>query len=108
VAVASSEIIAEAVRLLVEAAHPEKIILFGSQARGDACADSDLDLLVVLPAVASRHKEVAKLQRALAALSTPVDVLVYSSRDLEDWGHVIGHVLNEALTDGVTVYDAAA
>jgi predicted nucleotidyltransferase len=107
-AVASSETIAKAVRLLVEAAHPEKIILFGSQARGDAGAGSDLDFLVILPTVASRRAEMVRLQRALASLRVPVDVLVYSSRDLEDWGHVIGHVLNEALTEGTILHDAAA
>jgi predicted nucleotidyltransferase len=65
--VASSETIAEAVRLLVETAHPDKIILFGSQARGDAGADSDLDLLVILPLVVSHHSKMARRRMALAA-----------------------------------------
>ena len=42
--------LAEAVRRLVETFHPERIYLFGSQARGDATKDSDWDVLVILPA----------------------------------------------------------
>ena len=37
----------EAVRRLVEAAHPRQIILFGSHARGDAREDSDVDLMLI-------------------------------------------------------------
>jgi predicted nucleotidyltransferase len=37
------------VRRIVRRFHPVKIILFGSQARGMATADSDVDLLVILP-----------------------------------------------------------
>ena len=40
------EKLGEAVRRLVEAAHPRRIILFGSRARGDAHGDSDVDLLI--------------------------------------------------------------
>ncbi len=44
--------LAELVRRLVEAYEPERIYLFGSHARGDAGADSDYDLLVVVPEAA--------------------------------------------------------
>jgi predicted nucleotidyltransferase len=106
--VASSKTIAEAVRLLVEAGHPEKIILFGSQARGDVGEDSDLDFLVVLPTVNDRRAEMVRLRQALSPIRMPIDVLVYSSRDVDDWGHVIGHILYEALTEGKVLHDAAA
>ena len=46
-----TRIIDQATRLLVEASQPEKIILFGSYARGDFAKDSDLDFLVILPTV---------------------------------------------------------
>jgi uncharacterized protein len=105
-AVASSETIAEAVRLLIEAAHPEKIILFGSQATGSAAEDSDLDLVVVLPTVADRYAEMARLRLALSPIRMPIDVLVYANRELEDWGHVIGHIIYEALRDGRVLHDA--
>ena len=40
-------ILADIVRRVVEAAKPEKIILFGSAARGEMGPDSDIDLLVI-------------------------------------------------------------
>ena len=48
------EAIPEMVRRIVERFHPEKIILFGSHARGDAGPDSDVDLMVVFSEVEDR------------------------------------------------------
>ena len=68
---------------------------------------SDLDLLVVLSTVSDRHAEMVRLQRALAPLRIPVDVLVCSQRDIEEWGHVRGTALYPALKEGVILYEAA-
>jgi len=43
-----SQQLPEAVRRIVETLHPEKIILFGSYARGNPTSDSDVDLLVIM------------------------------------------------------------
>lgn len=101
------DVIQEAVRLLVEAAHPEKIILFGSYARGDFIGDSDLDFLVILPAVGDTFDEMIRLERVLLSLSVPVDVLVYSTDDVRERSHLRGTVLYHALTEGRVLHDAA-
>jgi uncharacterized protein len=49
-------ILAEVVRRIVEVAHPDRIVLFGSAARGQMGPDSDLDLLVVKAGVPHRRR----------------------------------------------------
>ena len=101
------EAIDTVVRRLVETAHPLKVILFGSYARGDATGDSDLDLLVIERAVESKVAEMVRLHRALSGLEIPVDVLVASQQEVEEWGHLPGSPLYWALTEGRVVYEAA-
>lgn len=53
-----------AIERLVAVAQPTKIILFGSQARGDADDHSDVDLLVIKPYVADGYEELIELDRS--------------------------------------------
>ncbi len=101
------EIVQKAVDLLLQACRPSRIILFGSVARGDSDEGSDLDLLVVLPEVHERRTEMVRLLEVLRPLHVPVDVLVYSEEYVEEWGHLPGTALYEALHEGRVVYDAA-
>ena len=96
----SEDTIAQAVARLVEAANPEQIVLFGSYARGDARADSDLDFLVVESEVTDRAREMVRLSRALRHLRVPVDVLVVSRDELERYGREAGSVYWWALKEG--------
>jgi predicted nucleotidyltransferase len=93
-----------AVQTLAEQAKPERILLFGSHARGDANEDSDLDFVVIEGQVSDRAKEMVRLRRALRPLRLPVDVLVYSTDDVARWGQQPGHALYWALREGRTVY----
>lgn len=77
--------LAEVVRLLVNAYQPERIYLFGSVARGDADADSDYDLLVVVPDDAALERRQSRLAyEALRGTPTDVDVLVRTRSYFED------------------------
>lgn len=93
-----------AIDTLIDAARPERIILFGSHARGDARPDSDLDFLVIEAKVEDRAKEMVRLRRALRPLRIPVDILVYSSEDVARWGDQPGSALYWALREGKVVY----
>jgi len=103
----SPETIDEAVRLLVEASRPSRVILFGSYARGDPSRASDLDFLVVLHSVESRRAEMVRLRRVLRPLRVPVDILVTTERQVYEWGHLPGLAINAALTEGKVMYEAA-
>jgi predicted nucleotidyltransferase len=96
----SEDTIQQAVATLIAAASPERIVLFGSYARGDAHADSDLDLLVVEHQVSDRAKEAVRLSRALRPLRVPVDVLVVSTDELARYGREAGSIYWWALKEG--------
>ncbi|MBI4664492.1 MAG: nucleotidyltransferase domain-containing protein [Verrucomicrobia bacterium] len=100
------EKIAEAVRRLVEAADPRKIILFGSRARGDAREDSDLDLLVVKREVEDRVAEIVRLNRVLKGLILPIELVVISERMFEELASTPGTVYFEAKREGEVLYES--
>lgn len=100
----SSELMNTAVQTLAEGARPQRIILFGSHARGDAGEDSDLDLLVIEDEVPDRAREMVRLRRLLRPLRVPVDILVYSADEVLRWGSQPGSALYWALREGRVVY----
>ena len=101
------EKIAEAVRRIVEVAHPVRVILFGSQARGDAGRDSDVDLVIVERDVSNRYAEIVRLMKTLRGLILPVEILVISQRDFDYWSSVPGNVYRAAKLEGKALYEAA-
>lgn len=64
---------------------PEKIILFGSAARGEVGPDSDVDLFIVKDDKKPRHRRSVDVREALreAAYTFPLDILVYTPKELE-------------------------
>jgi len=103
----SQEAIEKAAELLRLSARPEKIILFGSQARADAREDSDVDILVVESEVKDRVGEMVRLTRALGPLRLPVDLLVVSREMFDYWADTPGNVYYRAKTEGKVIYEAA-
>src|SRR5438477_12746692 len=68
--------IARMVKRIATRFAPEKIILFGSQARGDAGPDSDVDLLVVMPVEGSVADKGIEIRMALHDIHIPIDIVV--------------------------------
>ena len=87
---------------------PEKIILFGSHARGEATPDSDYDLYVILPYEGDRIELGAQARGSVRSAGVPIDVIVYPKRQLEqflldDGSDFLDNVFNE----GKTIYETA-
>ncbi len=100
----SAESVQQAAERL-HAARPEAtIILFGSQARGDARPDSDVDFMVVQTEVVSRREEMTILGNLLRPLRLPADVLVASRRTFEKWAAIPGTIYHTAATEGRVLY----
>jgi predicted nucleotidyltransferase len=95
------------VRRIVEVAQPEKVILFGSAAREEMNADSDLDLLVIKEG-AHRRRLAQQIYRNLIGVGRAVDVVVATPEDLERYGSSIGLIYKPALEEGKIVYEREA
>lgn len=102
-----TEAIKRLTELLVEAARPKRIIMFGSQARGEAGEDSDLDVMIVEEVVSDRAGEMVRLNRLLRSFDIPVDLLVVSQEKFHYWCDTPGNVYFEAATEGEVLYEAA-
>jgi predicted nucleotidyltransferase len=85
---------------------PEKIILFGSYARGEAHHHSDLDLLVVVETLPPRGQRSAPILKMLAeTYPEPIDIVVRSAQTLKHWEHVPSSFAHQVLTEGIVLYD---
>ncbi len=104
----SEQTIEEAVRRLVEASAPRKVILFGSYARGSAGEHSDLDLLVIEREVVNSHREMVRLHDTLRSLRIPAEVLVTSEEIYDQWQDTPNTVYYDAAREGRVCYEALA
>jgi len=89
---------------VVERFNPVRILLFGSQARGEARWDSDFDFLVVLPGSPDRRQAAIDVRRALRDLPIAKDVLVISEEEMNSGDAMPGTAIREAQAEGLAVY----
>jgi predicted nucleotidyltransferase len=98
-------LVEEIVRRIVEALSPHKIILFGSQARGDARPESDIDLLVIADSTQPRYRRSAPLYGVLSDILVPMDILVYSPEEVQEWSEVRQAFVTTAVREGKVLYE---
>jgi predicted nucleotidyltransferase len=99
--------ISEIVEKIVRAFHPRRIVLFGSRARGEAGPDSEADIFVEMETALpprQRRLAVAKLFRLR---DWPMDIVVYTPREVEELKDVVGTLLYTIVREGKTLYEAA-
>ena len=100
------DVLDEIVRRVVNAIQPERIILFGSAARGEMTRHSDVDLLVVKDGV-DPLDGMGWIYRSLYGVGAAVDAIVVSPQSLERYKDSHCLVYKPALAEGRVIYDAA-
>ena len=97
----------EVVRRVLTVARPDRIILFGSAATGQMTRDSDIDLLVVEPALANTHERRVQIRGAVGDIGYPVDVIVMPTERFERTKRLIGGIAYPANKYGRVIFEAA-
>ena len=97
----------EAVRRLVAAYAPERIYLFGSQARGEAGPESDFDLMIVVSDDAPAERRRSRLAyQALRGTATAADVLVWPRQAFDERLHLTASLPATIVREGRLLYVA--
>jgi predicted nucleotidyltransferase len=96
--------IQEIVRRIVEVAHPQQIVLFGSAARGNMGPHSDVDLLVVIERQVHRRRLAQSIYCNLVGVGFAADVVVVTTEDLRRYKERPGTVIRSALAEGKVIY----
>lgn len=93
--------------LKVDGERVRRIILFGSRARGDARADSDFDLLIVLRDIAplERRSYLVSLYRALQGCGVAAEPWVMSEEEFAETKGVVGGLAYPAWKEGIPLYE---
>lgn len=99
-------VLRDIIQRVVQAAQPEKIILFGSVARGSMGPNNDVDLLVIKRGKFNRWRLTAAIYRCLRGKGAPVDVVVVTPEEVERYRDSPYLVIQPALRHGKVVYGA--
>jgi predicted nucleotidyltransferase len=99
-----SKIVNDLISRIVSAAHPIRIILFGSAARGEMNPNSDIDVMVVMPEGTHRLNTTQYLYKRMLGFGYPVDIVVTTPSILEQHKNNIGLIYRTVLAEGKEVY----
>lgn len=98
-------ILAEIIERVNTVTPVRRIILFGSVARGEETPDSDLDILVVIQGCVHHRKLAQEIYRNLHGIQVPIDILVATEDDIQQYGSQNGIVLGPVLKEGLIIYE---
>ena len=103
----SEKTIQEATRRLVEKFHPDRVILFGSYARGTADEHSDVDFLVITRAAekGNRRRLMSEMDQALWGLSIARDIVIITPDEFEEDKEIPGTVARYVSKEGRLLYE---
>ena len=91
---------------IIEVIDPEQIILFGSYAQGNYDHTSDLDLAVIVNNSSEvRYRRAIPIRLALSKIIFPMDVVVFTKQEIEDWAGVRQAFSSTIMETGKVIYD---
>ncbi len=100
----TQEVLDEIIRRVVEVAQPEKIVLFGSAARGEMARHSDVDLLVVKSGKFDQSRLLGDIYMNLHGVGSAVDVILVTPEQVERYRNTHCLVIAPALQEGKEIY----
>jgi predicted nucleotidyltransferase len=98
------KMIREMVNRIVEHFDPERIILFGFQARGEAGPESDVDLLVVMPVQGSKREKQLEIRTLLRGIRLAKDIVVSRPEEFAWRKDIVGTIEYPATKEGKVLY----
>ena len=90
---------------IVKRIHPEKLILFGSSASGQATAGSDIDIMVIWNTALNPHQRNLAVSKLFYDRDFPLDVFVFTPDEERRFRNIPGTMLYEAETKGKVLYE---
>ncbi|MEA3309916.1 MAG: nucleotidyltransferase domain-containing protein [Chloroflexota bacterium] len=100
-----NEVLEEIVQRILATGTPQKIVLFGSRARGEARPDSDYDLLLIEISDQPRYKRAARYRRVLRGVCLAKDIVVWTPEEAAEWRDVPNSFITTAIHEGVLLYE---
>ena len=101
----SEQTLSQIIERLVHGFQPQRIILFGSQARQTADARSDIDILVICPVKNNRRLLMIAMDRTLKGLGIARDIIVLTPEEFEVDRQIPGTVSHPAWLEGRVLYE---
>lgn len=93
--------IEEVLKIIEETEKPDQIIIFGSYSNESANEDSDLDLLIIKNSDIPPHKRCRELRKKLRGIKIPLDLIMYTPSEIEEWKETKGAFITKILANGM-------
>jgi predicted nucleotidyltransferase len=101
----TDQLLIEVVRRILTAGSSLKILLFGSHAKGTACSDSDLDLLIIEESDLPRYQLSGRYRRALCGVFPAKDIVVWTPHEVEEWKTLPNAFVSDVVAEGKLLYE---
>ena len=99
------ELIETITRTIVSSLHPNRVLMFGSRARNDNGADSDIDLFVEMETEKSPPERAIQVASLFGLHSWSLDVVVYTPAEVRKFREIQGSFISTIEKEGQILYE---